>query len=717
VISEWDSDGTLGRRVAECLDAADPAFPIPPKRAELPKKSRSRVVKHTRSDPEIRRLDELHRDLRDKRRSPFSKKIRSHRKGLRSVKRAFFGDELIRAIADLLQESSRSRARQRAAALQEHGYVVCLAKKSGVTFIEPKADKTLFRFFCDEDPWTLNSRRVFHGNARSADVVARELQEQCVYLGDRFLSPGGQGVDYASVEGSEEFEHYLSCCTELQSVDISDLDEKMRKALFINLYNAMVIHANVTMGPPKSIFQRMNFFGKVAYCVGGSKFTLNDIEHGVLRGNVKPLGINTKVPFRKGDPRLANVLTLDPRVHFVLVCGAKGCPPIKIVSPDILDQALDWATEGFCEAECQVEEGKNGKSKVTLSMLFKWYGSDFGPNTLGILNFIAEHVPKDHEIHDVLAECNRTGKAPKVKFNTYDWSLNNDTPEEREDLHFDDDSSQTSELSVTTEMSMSSPSRSASTHSLGSQRSTSTLSLGSAAGLEDSNSGSPASSSPNTLRRRKSSKKMASGSSDSPVKKDRSRSRSHSDVRSRQDRAEKPSESGDSNRSHSERKARKPRESGVGVGVGVGRKSSPRKRRDDSVLTLREELPEKREKSKNADSESRFAAELDDLDALVGGMGVGDKSPRGKKRGKPAASWAAELEKRGIPASRAAELAETLADEQIALAQLPQLGAEEYAELGFTDGEQTKMGFSTTIKILPNGTRIECTEDECILLD
>jgi hypothetical protein len=59
-------------------------------------------------------------------------------------------------------------------------------------------------------------------------------------------------------------------------------------------------------------------------------------------------------------------------------------------------------------------------------------------------------------------------------------------------------------------------------------------------------------------------------------------------------------------------------------------------------------------------------------------------------------SWAAELERRGIPAARAAELAETLADEQIALTQLAQLGADEFAELGFTDDEQKKMGEDET---------------------
>lgn len=30
----------------------------------------------------------------------------------------------------------------------------------------------------------------------------------------------------------------------------------------------------------------------------------------------------------------------DPRIHFALVCGAKSCPPIKVYTPDNLEEGL-----------------------------------------------------------------------------------------------------------------------------------------------------------------------------------------------------------------------------------------------------------------------------------------------------------------------------------------------------------------------------------------
>lgn len=52
-------------------------------------------------------------------------------------------------------------------------------------------------------------------------------------------------------------------------------------------------------------------------------YSLDDIEHGVLRGN-RPHPSSPEPLLRDGDPRLQFVMSrVDPRIHFALVCGAK----------------------------------------------------------------------------------------------------------------------------------------------------------------------------------------------------------------------------------------------------------------------------------------------------------------------------------------------------------------------------------------------------------
>ncbi len=40
---------------------------------------------------------------------------------------------------------------------------------------------------------------------------------------------------------------------------------------------------------------------------------------------------------------------MDKRIHFALVCGAKSCPPIRVYTPEELDEGLDAAAAAFCE--------------------------------------------------------------------------------------------------------------------------------------------------------------------------------------------------------------------------------------------------------------------------------------------------------------------------------------------------------------------------------
>eukprot|EP00960_Hanusia_phi_P042458 755503-Hanusia_phi.AAC.7 len=44
------------------------------------------------------------------------------------------------------------------------------------------------------------------------------------------------------------------------------------------------------------------------------------------------------------------VVTADPRIHFALNCGARGCPPIRFYRGEDLDAMLSTATRAFCKS-------------------------------------------------------------------------------------------------------------------------------------------------------------------------------------------------------------------------------------------------------------------------------------------------------------------------------------------------------------------------------
>ena len=85
--------------------------------------------------------------------------------------------------------------------------------------------------------------------------------------------------------------------------------------------------------------------------VGGQGYSLDAIEHGVLRLNARP-PYRLRRPFAAGDPRRgAAPSRLDPRIHFALNCGARSCPPIRAYGAAELDPELERTTSGYMRAE------------------------------------------------------------------------------------------------------------------------------------------------------------------------------------------------------------------------------------------------------------------------------------------------------------------------------------------------------------------------------
>lgn len=294
-----------------------------------------------------------------------------------------------------------------------------------------------YRLRADAPPPRLNTPLNAHfrwpGAPRSAAVVADELRKRILRLYGEFLSSDGRDVDYEAMALSREFRDYRDATAELQTASFAGLSREDRIALFINLYNALIVHATVSFGAPEGTAGRLAFFRGARYVLSGQVFTSQDIEDGVLRGNrpgAAALGVLlgqpwlSKGPFHGEDPRRALVCDpMDPRIHFALVCGAKSCPAIRVFNASNLEAGLKGAAEAFCESEVDVDVA--GKT-VTLSKIFGWYKMDFGATEAERLERITGYmaVGPAREGLAQLAAMARRGEGVRVQYKHYDWTSN-----------------------------------------------------------------------------------------------------------------------------------------------------------------------------------------------------------------------------------------------------------------------------------------------------
>ena len=254
-----------------------------------------------------------------------------------------------------------------------------------------------------------------------AEDLAAELMRSVRALGQAFYDTRRGRVDYDRLGASEEYRRYRTLTGGLRSFDLNLLVGRRQKlAFWVNLYNTIVVDAVVALGVKRSVQEVPELFRRVCYRIGEHRFTPDDIEHGILRGNVRP-PLSALRPLRQfgpGDARKAFVLKpVDPRIHFALVCGSRSCAPIDAYDAARIGEQLDAAARSFVNSSEVVALPEEGR--LLLSEIFRWYEADFGGRT-GILDFLYDYVA-DEQAKRFL----RHGSATlDIEYLDYDWNLN-----------------------------------------------------------------------------------------------------------------------------------------------------------------------------------------------------------------------------------------------------------------------------------------------------
>jgi hypothetical protein len=259
----------------------------------------------------------------------------------------------------------------------------------------------------------------------SAEPLDRALRRAINELKAEAIDSTGLHVDYARLESSPALAIYRSWVACLRSFDLTALtSHEQRMAFWLNLYNALIIHAVINRKVLRSINTERGAFDRAAYVINGLRFSANDIEHGVLRGNRSHPLVPGPV-FAADDPRRTCTITrFDPRLHAALNCAARSCPPINFYDSERLESQLDLAMRSFVNSGAL--EINRRQYRVSLSRIFSWYASDFGGAWFGYrgATHLIRYVLPYMESVDDRSWLESNLSQLKVRFMPYDWSLN-----------------------------------------------------------------------------------------------------------------------------------------------------------------------------------------------------------------------------------------------------------------------------------------------------
>ena len=216
-----------------------------------------------------------------------------------------------------------------------------------------------------------------------------------------YVTPEGK-VDYEAIRDNKTVEDYIE---RLKNFDLATLKTENEKlAFWINAYNMLTVFGVIKKLKEypafaekghKSYLQRVKFFWRTKYVIGGKKYSLYQIENKILRK------MN------------------EPRIHFALNCASGSCPLLKdgLYSAENLDQELELATKIFIQSPTGVVIDRE-KNVVHMSQIFKWYKKDFEKAAGSVLEFVKKYIL---EFDRKFIENNPD---IKISYQEYDWGLN-----------------------------------------------------------------------------------------------------------------------------------------------------------------------------------------------------------------------------------------------------------------------------------------------------
>ncbi|KAK4843679.1 hypothetical protein QYF36_011392 [Acer negundo] len=204
--------------------------------------------------------------------------------------------------------------------------------------------------------------------------------------------------------------NYRVLVEQLERVTVNQMEINTRTAFWINVYNALVMHAYLAYGIPHSSLRRLALFHKAAYNIGGHIISANAIEQSILCFHTHRMGrwlesiLSTALRKKSGDEKQLissklGLLKSEPLACFALCTGAFSDPVLKVYTASNVKEELEAAKREFLQANILVKKSK----KVFLPKVLERFAKEATISSDDLLKWVTENV--DKKLQDSIQKC------------------------------------------------------------------------------------------------------------------------------------------------------------------------------------------------------------------------------------------------------------------------------------------------------------------------
>ncbi|KAL3347425.1 hypothetical protein AABB24_021209 [Solanum stoloniferum] len=336
---------------------------------------------------------------------------------MKIVKNCFSGGELVEVLIHHL-DCGRKKAVEIGKNLSRRHFIHQVFGEN-----EFEDGKHFYRFLEHEPfvPKCYNFRGSTNDNEpKDVAVLGQRLGKIMSALLESYASDDRHHLDYIGISNSEEFRRYTNLIQDLHRVNLLNLSADEKLVFFLNLYNAMAIHAVIRIGHPGGMIDRRAFFSEFQYIVGGYSYSLSGLKDGILRSN-RRAPFTLMRPFPRGDRRLEMAFQkVNPLIHFGLCNATRSSPAVRFFTPQNVESELRYAAREYFQRDDAMQVDL-AKRTVCLNRMIKWYNTDFGQEK-EILKWITGYL--DATKAGLLTHLMGDGGPVNVVYSSFDWSPN-----------------------------------------------------------------------------------------------------------------------------------------------------------------------------------------------------------------------------------------------------------------------------------------------------
>ncbi|KAL6893998.1 hypothetical protein ACP4OV_008096 [Aristida adscensionis] len=205
----------------------------------------------------------------------------------------------------------------------------------------------------------------------------------------------------------------------LEAVDLRRMTNEEKIAFWVNIHNALLMHAYLKNGVPQNNLKKTSLLAKAACKIAGRNINVAVIQSMVLGCNTHCPGqwlrtllyprIKSKVSKASHEWRAFAVAQSEPLLRFALCSGSHSDPAVRVYTPKRLFHQLEAAKEEFIRATAGVWK----EQKLLLPKLVEAYAKDVKLSPQGLVDTVQRHLPESMRmaVHRCLQQCGGGGRS------------------------------------------------------------------------------------------------------------------------------------------------------------------------------------------------------------------------------------------------------------------------------------------------------------------